>query len=60
MRYACVLLVTTNASVTEVAYNLGFKASSHFVSFFKKYVGVTPETFRHDRKYWDSIETDML
>lgn len=60
MRYACVLLVTTNASVTEIAYNLGFKASSHFVSFFKKYVGVTPETFRHDKQYWDSIETDMF
>jgi AraC-like DNA-binding protein len=33
-------------SVTEIAYELGFKYSQHFNRFFKQRVGLTPNEFR--------------
>lgn len=43
-------LLSENASVTEVAYILGFEEPNHFSSFFKKYYGVTPTEFQN-KKY---------
>jgi AraC family transcriptional regulator, transcriptional activator of pobA len=35
-----------NKSVSEVAYELGFKYPQHFSRVFKQYVGTTPQEFR--------------
>jgi len=39
-------LVDTGKSVSEVAYELGFKYPSHFTRFFKQQVGSTPNEYR--------------
>lgn len=40
------LLTTTNLSVTEIAYELGFEHSQSFSKLFKKKTNVTPMEFR--------------
>ena len=40
------LLVNAEMNVTEIASELNFADNSYFSRFFRKYVGVTPETFR--------------
>lgn len=40
------LLLYTDKTVSEIAFNLGFTDSSHFVKYFKKEVGYTPQSFR--------------
>ena len=35
-----------NKSVSEIAYELGFKYPQHFTRMFKKQVGVSPNEFR--------------
>lgn len=42
---ACYLLLTTNQTITEVAYNTGFNDLSYFIRTFKKYKGVTPKQY---------------
>lgn len=42
---ACYLLLTTNQSITEVAYNTGFNDLSYFIKIFKRYKGVTPKQY---------------
>ena len=42
---ACYLLLTTNQSITEVAYNTGFNDLSYFIKIFKRYKGVTPRQY---------------
>ncbi|MDD5699065.1 MAG: helix-turn-helix domain-containing protein [Victivallaceae bacterium] len=44
---ACRALRETGASITELAFQLGFASSQYFSSVFKRYTGVTP---RHWRK----------
>ncbi len=39
---ACYLLITTDQSITEVAYSCGFNDLSYFIKTFKKYKGTTP------------------
>jgi AraC-like DNA-binding protein len=39
------------ASIKEIAYNLGFADQSYFARFFKKHTGVTPEQFREDDQF---------
>ncbi len=46
MREAQRLLVTTEMTVTEIAFNTGFSSSSHFISRFRKIKGITPKQFR--------------
>jgi AraC-like DNA-binding protein len=36
-----------DASVTEVAFALGFASSQYFATAFKKYTGRTPTEYRH-------------
>ena len=36
-----------NKSVSEIAYELGFKYPQHFSRLFKKQVGHSPKEFRH-------------
>lgn len=37
----------TNKSVSEVAYELGFKYPQHFTRVFKQHVGMTPLEYRN-------------
>jgi len=36
----------TNKTVSEIAYELGFKYPQHFTRFFKQQVGSTPNEYR--------------
>ena len=38
-------LVTTNLSITDIAYNCGFNDLSYFIKSFKKYKGSTPSKY---------------
>ena len=40
------LLLTSNASVNEIAYDLGFEYPQYFGNLFKKKVGMSPNKFR--------------
>lgn len=40
------LLLNTNLSVTEIAFDLGFTDKSHFGKYFKKSTGESPNRFR--------------
>ena len=42
---ACYQLLTTNDTITEVAYNSGFNDLSYFIKTFKKYKGTTPKQY---------------
>lgn len=42
IEHASYQLATTDASVTEVAYNCGFNDLSYFIKTYKKYKGITP------------------
>ncbi|GAB4020250.1 helix-turn-helix domain-containing protein [Spirosoma koreense] len=45
---AKILLKTTDWTINQVAWSLGFDEPNHFSSFFKKRVGNTPKSFRED------------
>lgn len=40
------LLTNAKMTISEIALELDFMDNSYFTRFFKKYEGVTPETFR--------------
>lgn len=40
------LLIYTNNTISEIAFALKFSDPSHFVKYFKKFVGLTPQSFR--------------
>lgn len=42
------LLIYTDNNITQIAYNLKFNDTSHFVKYFKRYVGTTPQAFRNN------------
>jgi AraC family transcriptional activator of pobA len=42
------LLYYSNNSISEIGTELGFKDTSHFVKFFKRYKNTTPQKFRLD------------
>ncbi len=42
------LLKTTNMTIQELTYELGFPNQSFFCRYFKKYTGVTPVQYRKD------------
>lgn len=43
-------LRTTNLSITDLAFDLGFSSSNYFCSVFKKYTGSSPLQFRKDNR----------
>ncbi len=43
---ACYQLLNTDASITDIAYNVGFNDLSYFIKAFKKYKGITPAKYR--------------
>ncbi len=42
------LLISTDKSMTFIAYETGFSSSSHFIARFKEHEGITPLNFRKD------------
>jgi len=46
LQEARVLLKSTNWSIAEIAWSLGFEEPNHFSSFFKSRVKITPKNFR--------------
>ena len=40
------MLINSHYSISEIAFNLGFENISQFSTFFKKYEGVPPSSFR--------------
>lgn len=46
LEQACVLLINTSLSITEIACNTGFYDASYFVKVFKKYKNITPKKYR--------------
>ena len=50
LREAEKLLLSTNESITEIAYSCGFSTSSYFISKFKKHKNVTPKQFRENTR----------
>ncbi len=40
------LLSQENLSIVEVCQEVGFESQSHFIKVFRKYVGMTPKTYR--------------
>jgi len=43
------MLVGTNKTVSEIAYEVGFQYPHHLSRMFKKVVGCTPKEYRHRR-----------
>lgn len=46
------LLTTTDLSIAEIAYQIGYNSSNGFISAFSKRIGVSPKRFRI---YFDSV-----
>ncbi|MEG1002106.1 AraC family transcriptional regulator [Clostridium sp.] len=44
------LLVTTNLSITEITYDVGFNDVSYFIKTFKKYLDKSPTSYRKEIK----------
>ena len=42
---ACYQILTTDQTITEIAYNSGFNDLSYFIKTFKKYKGTTPKKY---------------
>ena len=45
IEHACYQLITTDRSVTEIAFNCGFNDLSYFIKTFKRYKGITPKRY---------------
>ncbi|MNS13450.1 HTH-type transcriptional regulator YesS [compost metagenome] len=43
---ACKLLLETDKSMSEIAYDCGYKTASNFNKLFKKCKGITPKEFK--------------
>ncbi|AXT63729.1 AraC family transcriptional regulator [Aquimarina sp. AD10] len=41
-------LLSSNRSISEIGYNLGFEYPTYFARLFKKHTGVTPSQFKND------------
>ena len=46
LKWAATLLKTSTFTVTEIAFNSGFRSHSHFSSMFKKVYGMSPLDYR--------------
>jgi AraC-like DNA-binding protein len=47
---ACKLLIETDKSMSEIAYECGYKTASNFNKLFKKFKGITPTDFKNNAK----------
>ena len=48
------LLLTTNMSVTDITYDIGYSHVTHFTSLFKKETGLTPTEWRAKKRSPDA------
>ena len=46
LKRAQVLLTTTELTILEVCFRVGFKSQSHFTRLFRKLTGITPRAYR--------------
>lgn len=46
MEYSKNLLIESNFSISDIAYQVGYKHATHFTQAFKKYYGALPNSFR--------------
>jgi len=46
---AAILLRNSRSSVLDIAYAVGFNDPSHFARMFRRYIGVTPSTYRNQK-----------
>jgi AraC family transcriptional regulator len=46
LKQAQVLLTTTELTILEVSFRVGFKSQSHFTRLFRKLTGITPRAYR--------------
>lgn len=46
VKHACKLLLSTNMSIQEIAFNSGFNSLEYFYTIFKKFYGITPAKYR--------------
>ena len=44
------LLATTNLTILEISYNLGYTSPSHFSKLFKEQVGISTSKYRENVK----------
>ena len=44
------LIINSQATLTEIAYQVGFDEPTNFFKYFRKYVGVSPSQFREMNK----------
>jgi len=44
------LLLNTNMSISDIAYQIGFNSNTHFSTYFKKEMGITPFEYRNSFK----------
>lgn len=45
------IMLTSDKSITEIAAEVGFSTTSHFIARFKEYKGISPKQFRMNRVY---------
>lgn len=46
LKQAQVLLTTTELTILEISFRVGFKSQSHFTRLFRKLTGITPRAYR--------------
>ncbi|SHF06159.1 AraC-type DNA-binding protein [Caldanaerobius fijiensis DSM 17918] len=57
--HACSLLLSTDMSVTDIGFEVGFNSSETFFRVFKKLKGVSPEKYRQKAKiFTEKINTN--
>jgi AraC-like DNA-binding protein/CheY-like chemotaxis protein len=44
------LLMNPNATITDVAYTVGFSDSAHFTRTFRRYIGKSPSEYKHNHR----------
>lgn len=60
IRRAIFLMETTDLSITEISYQLGFCSQSYFTEQFRAVTGTTPAKFRKEEKYPLSSENSSI
>lgn len=51
LEHACFLLASTDAFISDIAYDCGFHNVNNFINLFKKHKGVTPSLYRKTNIY---------
>lgn len=47
LNYACNLLLSSDLSIKEIAYNSGYNSEQYFIYIFKKYIRLTPSEYKN-------------